>query len=161
MSGRLSSLLLVLVVVFSVSLSSCTSSSSSVSIHFMTAEKKATPEIDVEVATTEAQRELGLMYRRTLADNRGMLFVFEKEGERSFWMKNTYIELDMIFLDSELRVVSIIPRAMPFSERPRRSEGLAQYVLEVKGGSAEKWGVKKGDQAVIKGTLPGKPDEGS
>ena len=99
----------------------------------------------VEVAADPAARERGLMFRRRLEEGRGMLFVFEEEQEQSFWMKNTLIPLDMIFVSAEGRVVTVISRAEPLSLSPRIG-GPCRYVLEVPGGWAEARGVKRGDR---------------
>ena len=97
-----------------------------------------------ETMDSESGRQLGLMYRKELPDNQGMLFVFPTEEPRSFWMKNTFLELDMLFFDSKKKLVSIVKRATPLTETRRDSNLPAQYVLEVLGGSAEKWGVEPG-----------------
>ncbi len=112
------------------------------------------PPIHSEVVHTPGSRELGLMYRKQLADDQGMLFVFPVEKRLSFWMKNTYLPLDIIFIDRNLKVVSISANAIPMTETPRESTGPAQYVLEVKAGLADRWGLKPGVSMVIEGTLP-------
>ncbi len=78
------------------------------------------------------------MGRKHLAPNRGMLFIFPYEGEQTFWMKNTFIELDMIFIRANLTVLGCLERAEPLTTTPRSVEGLAKYVLEVNGGFCEK-----------------------
>lgn len=107
-----------------------------------------------EVAATAAAREIGLMYRKELADDEGMLFIFPTETERSFWMKNTYLELDMIFVNSANRVVSVVDRAVPLTETARKSEGPALYVLEIKGGKAKSLGIAPGMLMKVEGALP-------
>ncbi|NBV42245.1 DUF192 domain-containing protein, partial [bacterium] len=72
----------------------------------------------VEVARTEQEQEVGLMYRRSLPKNHGMLFVFNQDKPHSFWMKNTYLALDMIWIDRNYRVVHIVSNARPLSEVP-------------------------------------------
>ena len=113
-----------------------------------------TPSIQAEVAATDPARQLGLMYRKSLGETEGMLFVFPAEEPLSFWMRNTYVELDIIYLDKSLKVVSIVHRAVPLTETPRPSGKPAQYVLEVPGGSAKRWGVEPGWSAVVTGELP-------
>lgn len=113
-----------------------------------------TPSIQAEVAATDPARQLGLMYRKSLGETEGMLFVFPEEEPLSFWMRNTYVELDMIYLDKSLKVVSIVHRAVPLTETPRPSVKPAKYVLEVPGGSAKRWGVEPGWSAVVTGELP-------
>jgi uncharacterized membrane protein (UPF0127 family) len=112
---------------------------------------KESPVLTLEIADNHAKRQLGLMYRRGLEENSGMLFIFPEEVPRSFWMKNTFIELDMAFLDSNYRIVSIIRRAKPLTEKAQESGVPARYVLEVSGGSLEKWGIDKGATLKISG----------
>ena len=130
------------------------SSGKEVSVHFLLADGKRTPNVSAELAITEGQRSLGLMYRKELAEDRGMLFVFPSETMRSFWMKNTYIELDMIFMNKRRKVVSIIHRAIPHTETSRRSTKPAKYVLEVPGGLAETWGLTAGVTMKVEGEIP-------
>ena len=101
----------------------------------------------VEVADTAEERRWGLMYRSELEADRGMLFVFPDEKAHSFWMKNTPLSLDIIFMDRRRRVVGIIHDTIPFSNR---SVGVAipsQYVLEVRAGLARRKGIVEGDVA--------------
>ena len=101
--------------------------------------------VTVEVAADPATRERGLMFRRTLGEDRGMLFVFDEEEEHSFWMKNTLIPLDMIFISGEGRVVGVVSRAQPLSPE-LRTGGRCRFVLEVPGGWAAARGVAPGDR---------------
>jgi uncharacterized membrane protein (UPF0127 family) len=99
---------------------------------------------DVEIASTSAQQAKGLMYRRELAEDKGMLFVFSDEAPRSFWMKNTYIPLDIIFISADKKIINI-EKALPCETDicPHyASQGPAQYVLEINGGLSEKLGIK-------------------
>ena len=100
----------------------------------------------VEIATTEKERATGLMYRKELADGRGMLFDFSPEQNVQMWMKNTYIPLDMIFIRSDGRILRIAENTEPFSEKIIPSGGLAKGVLEVIGGTAKKYGIAPGDR---------------
>ena len=100
----------------------------------------------VEMATTEQEKETGLMYRRELADGRGMLFDFSPEQEVSMWMKNTYISLDMIFIRADGRILRIAENTEPLSTRIIPSRGLAKGVLEVAAGTAQKYGIAAGDR---------------
>ena len=97
----------------------------------------------VKLATNEAQRRYGLMFTPDLPDRHGMLFIFETDALRRFWMKNTQIPLDMLFFDSAGRLVSLMRSAEPFSVSPRASTGPARYVLELSGGAAAKMGVQR------------------
>jgi uncharacterized protein len=100
----------------------------------------------VEMATTEEEKTTGLMYRKELADGKGMLFDFSPEQEVSMWMKNTYISLDMIFIRVDGRILRIAENTEPLSTKIIPSKGLAKGVLEVIAGTAQKYGIKPGDR---------------
>jgi uncharacterized membrane protein (UPF0127 family) len=100
----------------------------------------------VEIADNEATREHGLMDRRYMAPNHGMLFEFDREEPVSFWMKNTYIPLDMIFIAPSGVVTHIAANAEPLSERVVPSGGPSIAVLELNGGAAASIGLKVGDK---------------
>ena len=96
----------------------------------------------VKLAETETQRRHGLMFTPYLPKQQGMLFVFETDAPRQFWMKNTQIPLDMLFFTSNGSLVNIVHSAMPFSLTARNSAGPARYVLELNGGVAAEIGVQ-------------------
>jgi uncharacterized protein len=98
----------------------------------------------VEVADNDQSRAQGLMYRRELADDRGMLFDFKEEKNVSFWMQNTYVSLDMIFIAGDGVVRRVEPRATPLSTRMIDSGSPVRYVLEVPAGIAAKLGITRG-----------------
>ena len=100
----------------------------------------------VELAKTEEEKATGLMYRKELADGKGMLFDFSPEQEVSMWMKNTYISLDMIFIGADGRIIRIAENTEPMSTRIISSNGLARGVLEVSAGTAQKYGIRTGDR---------------
>jgi uncharacterized membrane protein (UPF0127 family) len=100
----------------------------------------------VEMATTEKEKEKGLMYRKHLPDGQGMLFDFSPSQQVSMWMKNTYISLDMIFIGPDGRVLRIAENTEPLSTRIISSGGLAKGVLEVIAGTAKKYGIAPGDR---------------
>jgi uncharacterized membrane protein (UPF0127 family) len=100
----------------------------------------------VEMATTEQEKETGLMYRKELPDGKGMLFDFSPEQQISMWMKNTYIPLDMIFIRADGRILRIAENTEPESTRIISSGGLAKGVLEVIAGTAKKYGIAPGDR---------------
>ena len=102
--------------------------------------------VKVEVADTPAARQVGLMFRRSLAGDGGMLFVFPTEQKLYFWMYNTGIPLDMIFADAQGRVVGVVPDAEPFSRRLLGVDVPAKYVLEVNAGFSRRHGIKAGDR---------------
>lgn len=107
----------------------------------VSADGHESPELNIEIADTPGARQLGLMYRKELKPTDGMLFIFPDDEKRSFWMKNTYVELDMVFIDDHGKVVNVVERATPLTETPRESAGPARYVLEILGGQASKWGI--------------------
>ena len=102
----------------------------------------------LEVADTPAKQQLGLMHRKSMAPDRGMLFVFDDERERSFWMKNTHIPLDIIYADAKGTVVSIKPMK-PLDETSVPSDGPAKYAVELNKGTAQRIGVRPGDVLAI------------
>ena len=112
--------------------------------------KKATNDsivaiLDIEFANTEYETQTGLMYRRSMQNDRGMLFIFENEIRRSFYMKNTEFALDIIFVNSDHEIVSIQKNAKPFDKSSLASEAPAKYVLEINAGLSDQWGLEVGD----------------
>ena len=108
----------------------------------------------VEIADTPARREMGLQYRRELALDQGMIFLFPTEEQQSFWMKNTPIALDMIFISAERTIVGIVEDTVPFSLEPRAVSGRSRYVLEINGGLSRRYGFKAGDSVRFQGFSP-------
>lgn len=102
--------------------------------------------IDIELAATPQDREMGLMYRRKMDGNQGMFFVFDTEERQSFWMKNTHIPLDIIFVSQTMRVVHIAENCIPYSLDQIPSFEYAKYVVEVNAGFSKKFGLKPGYQ---------------
>jgi len=100
----------------------------------------------VEIADTDAERAKGLMYRKELPEGRGMLFDFHHEQDVSFWMQNTYIPLDMIFIRADGRILRIAENTEPVSTRVIPSGGPVRAVLEVIGGTTRKLGIGPGDR---------------
>ncbi len=100
----------------------------------------------VEIADTDGTRERGLMYRTSLKPDAGMLFIFTPAQPVYFWMKNTYIPLDMLFIDPSGHIANIAANTTPFSETPVPSAGAVTAVLEIAGGRAAQLGVKPGDE---------------
>jgi uncharacterized membrane protein (UPF0127 family) len=100
----------------------------------------------VELATNDAERERGLMYRKELPEGRGMLFDFQHDRPVAFWMRNTYIPLDMIFIRGDGRILSIAENTQPLSDGLIPSGGSVRAVLEVIGGTARKLGIAPGDR---------------
>lgn len=105
--------------------------------------------LEIEIADDDYQRQTGLMYRQVMKENRGMLFIFQNEQHRGFYMKNTNIPLDLIFLDADNKIVSISRNATPRSLQTIPSESPAQYVLEINAGLSDKWNLEIGDSLIL------------
>lgn len=103
----------------------------------------------MEWAVTDAEQEKGLMYRRDMAPDAGMVFDFHDDGMRYFWMKNTYLSLDMIFVSSDGLVRRILRSAKPMSEDVLSSGEPVRYVIEVNAGQADAMGLKPGDRVTL------------
>lgn len=101
--------------------------------------------LDIEIAETEYETQTGLMYRKGMETNQGMLFIFEEETPKAFYMKNTEFPLDIIFINTEMKIVSIQKNAKPYNETSLPSAAPAQYVLEINAGLSNQWGLKEGD----------------
>lgn len=106
--------------------------------------------LDIEIADTDFDIQTGLMYRNSIAPKQGMLFIFEDERERFFYMKNTRIPLDIIYINTNQAIISFQKNAKPFDEMSLPSGGPAKYVLEINAGLADKWGLKAGDSISFK-----------
>jgi uncharacterized membrane protein (UPF0127 family) len=102
----------------------------------------------IEVVSTPEKMAQGLMFRKSLAEDAGMLFDYGHPQPTSFWMKNTLIPLDMIFIGADGRIVNIHERAVPLSLDPIPSQGPVRGVLEVNGGTASRLGIKPGDRVL-------------
>lgn len=102
--------------------------------------------IDLEIAEGLAETAQGLMYRYSMSDQQGMLFIMDTEKTQDFWMKETYISLDLIFVNSNMEIVRIHERAVPLSEQNIPSIKKAKYVVEVIGGFCEKFEIEEGDK---------------
>ncbi|WP_179022422.1 DUF192 domain-containing protein [Winogradskyella forsetii] len=102
--------------------------------------------IDIEIADDEYETQTGLMYRTKLETNHGMLFIFPDVQMRSFYMKNTKIPLDIIYIDENKTIVSFQKNAQPMNETSLPSEAPAKYVLEINGGLSDEWKLAVGDQ---------------
>ncbi len=105
---------------------------------------RAPSRVRVEIAVTDAQQERGLMFRRHLDPDAGMLFVYGAPEQQTFWMKNTYIPLDMIFIGADRHVVGVVANAAPLTTVSREVDAPSQYVLEVNGGFAAHHGIGVG-----------------
>lgn len=110
--------------------------------------------VRVELARNEAERERGLMFRKQLEPDAGMLFLFEESRQLTFWMHNTYLPLDMIFIREDLTILGVVENATPLTDAPRRVEGVSRYVLEVNAGFARRHGLQPGTSVRFVG-VPG------
>jgi len=111
---------------------------------------------DVEMALTDRQQSQGLMYRRSMKPDAGMLFDYVRPQRITMWMRNTYLPLDMIFIGADGRIINIAERTVPQSDAIIASKGRARAVLEVNGGTVSRLGIKPGDKVLHKffGTGP-------
>ena len=109
--------------------------------------------VSVEVVKTQEARQLGLMYRKSLAKKSGMLFIFENEREHPFTMKNTYIPLDMIFINRRSKITGIVKNTTPKTKGPYTINAPSLYVLEVNAGFCRENGIKKGNSVIFKNII--------
>lgn len=106
--------------------------------------------MDLEFADNDKERAQGLMYRTELEENQGMLFIFPNETRQSFYMKNTVISLDMIFINSDLEIVTIHKETKPYDLNSYASTGPARYVLETIAGYTDKYNINVGDKVIFR-----------
>jgi len=118
--------------------------------HIVIDTKKGPAGFDVEMAVDNTSRAKGLMFRTKLGLHEGMLFDFGKEEFRAFWMKNTLIPLDMIFIKADGTISTITENTVPYSETPVPSSEPVQAVLELKGGGARELGIEPGERVHAK-----------
>ena len=113
---------------------------------FYTEDNKQLATIDIEIADTDFDRQLGLMKRKSMEEKQGMLFIFPVERMQSFWMRNTLIPLDMIFVNSQKKIVTILKNTKTLSDQSYPSSEPAQYVIEVDAGFTDKYNINEGDK---------------
>lgn len=101
-------------------------------------------QLDIEVAKNNNERAIGLMNRSSMKENQGMIFVFEQDNNTGFWMKDTRIPLDIIYIGEDSTVISIVKNKQPFDLNAEGATAPYRYVLEVNGTMADKWGIKEG-----------------
>ena len=104
--------------------------------------------LEIEIADADQKRQTGLMFRDKMGENQGMLFIFDKEEPQAFWMHNTVLSLDIIYVNSKMEIVHIVKNAKPFDDKSLPSIKPAQYVVEVNAGYCDKIGIKDGDKIV-------------
>ena len=115
-------------------------------LDFQRADSTIITRIVIELAESVEEQAQGLMYRRSLPDRGGMLFVNGAEEMKSFWMKNTAISLDILFVDANGDIVNIVKNTAPFSEEFILSTAPAQYVVEVRSGFTDRYGITEEDR---------------
>ncbi|WP_420400567.1 DUF192 domain-containing protein [Flagellimonas sp.] len=101
--------------------------------------------LDIEIAETDYETQTGLMYRESMGQKQGMLFIFPDVTHHSFYMKNTQFPLDIIYIDENLKIASFQKNAKPFDESGLPSEGPVKFVLEINAGLSDQWGLEVGD----------------
>ncbi len=117
-------------------------------LYFIGAEGDTLKRMDIELAETDEEINYGMMFRKRMDENTGMLFLRKEERAQSFWMKNTYVSLDIIFINKHNEIVSIQKNAEPLSERSLPSTGPADKILEVKGGYTDTYSINPGTTIV-------------
>lgn len=115
-------------------------------LRFLKGDGEEVKKIDIEIADNGPERQQGLMYRKSMDEARGMLFIFPDEAQQGFWMKNTILPLDIMFIGKDKKIVKIHKNTTPFSEKDLPSEKPAMYVVEVNAGFVDKYGLKEGDK---------------
>lgn len=110
-------------------------------LEFIDADGERIEAIAIEIADTDSARQRGLMDRRSLPERGGMLFIFDDADERSFWMRNTPLALDIMFVGADSQVVNIHQRTRPLADERYESDGPAQFVVEVRAGFTARHGI--------------------
>ena len=125
-----------------------------IDVEFVHPDGSKTGPVALEVASTDGERMKGLMYRREMGRDQGMIFIFPRTEIHSFWMKNTYLSLDMIFLDESLSVVGVLDHVPPLNEQARSVGKAGRYVIELNAGRAAELKIVPGTQAKPLSILP-------
>lgn len=112
---------------------------------FINSQGESIRKIDIEVKQNDLDRQQGMMWRKSMDDTQGMLFIMDRAEPQSFWMLNTYLSLDIIYVDEHFRILNIAKNTQPQSLDPVYSKGDALYVVEVIAGFCDKFGVQPGD----------------
>jgi hypothetical protein len=112
---------------------------------FVTAERDTVKLVDIEIADNEQERTQGMMYRTSMSYDRAMLFIMEYEREQTFWMRNTKMSLDIIYVNGDMEIVTIYRHTRPFSDSPIPSFKRAKYVVETSAGFCDRFGIEEGN----------------
>ncbi len=102
-------------------------------------------QVNIEIADNDPERTQGMMYRSSMSYDNAMLFIMEYERQQSFWMRNTKLSLDILYVSADMEIVTIYKHTQPFSESPIPSFKRAKYVVETTAGFCEKFGIEEGD----------------
>lgn len=113
-------------------------------LSFIRADGDTVRTIDIEIAETDQERATGMMRRRGLPSNSGMFFIMDEADTMGFWMKNTPLPLDILFVGPDSQIINIAKRTLPFSEEPIRPTAPKKYVVEVRGGYSDRVGITEG-----------------
>jgi len=116
---------------------------------FISSEGDTIREIDLEIADDPPSRQQGMMYRSSMSDKRGMLFIFEREAKQSFWMKDTKMSLDILYVSGNKEIVTIYKHTQPYSTTPIPSFKTALYVVELAAGFCDRYQIEEGDQIIF------------
>lgn len=125
-----------------------------IGVRFVTPDGNETPRFSLEIADSEEKRNKGLMFRKQMDSEAGMIFIYPQESIQRFWMKNTYIPLDMIFLDSKLVVVGLLENVPVLNTEPRSIPTPSMYAIELNAGTAKKFSISAGAKASFETELP-------
>ena len=112
---------------------------------FLNAQKDTIKHVDLEIADTDQRRTQGMMYRSSMSYDRAMIFIMEYERVQSFWMRNTKMSLDVIYVTGNMEIVTIYKHTQPYSDSPIPSFKKAKYVVETAAGFCDKFGIKEGN----------------
>jgi len=115
-------------------------------VTFFDDENRQNVKIIVEVAQTNYEQTKGLMFREDIPENQGMLFIYPDEDIRHFWMKNTSVSLDIIFVNAAYKIITIQKETVPYSERLYPSTAPAQFVVEVRSGFTDRYAIREGQR---------------
>lgn len=122
--------------------------------NFVSSSGQQSPAIKLEVAANSAERSKGLMFRKEMPRDRGMIFIFPEMGDQKIWMKNTYLSLDIIFLDSNLTIVGILEKVPVLNEAIRKVNKASKYVVELNAGVSSELKLEVGSKLVTGQPLP-------
>lgn len=136
--------LLILVAIFLCAVAWYRQQLHTVDVSFTNQDGSTTAPLQVQIANDRKSISKGLMFVKEMPQNHGMLFVFPEEAVQSFWMKNTFISLDMLFIDKNRKVVGILHDVPPLNEKPRKIDKPSRFVLEVNAGVARSLGIDRG-----------------